>query len=106
MTKKYSPLIIIIILGLLVSSCSTVKKAFDPQRKNGSEEFLVEKKSPLSMPPEFDKLPIPQNSSQKEKNESLDIKQLIIEQNLTGTELDKVDNSDSNFEDILLNKIK
>ena len=30
-----------------ISGCSTVKEAFDPQRKNGSEEFLVEKKDPL-----------------------------------------------------------
>ena len=35
------------LISLFFSSCSTVQKAFDPQRKNSSEEFLVEKKSKL-----------------------------------------------------------
>ena len=106
MTKKYSPFIIIAILGLLVSSCGTVKKAFDPQRKNGSEEFLVEKKSPLSMPPEFDELPAPQNNSQEVQNESSDIKELISKENVDETKFDEANKSDNNFEDILLKKIK
>ena len=61
-------------ISFIVSGCSTVKDAFDPQRKNGSEEFLVEKKSPLSMPPNFGELPVPKNEKQKnidEENEGV-----------------------------------
>ena len=43
--KKYKFLILIGAVSLFISGCSTVKKAFDPQRKNSSEEFLVEKKT-------------------------------------------------------------
>ena len=52
--KKYNQIFVLVILSLLISNCNTVKKAFDPERKNSSEEFLIEKKSPLSMPPKFD----------------------------------------------------
>ena len=40
------------------------------KKKNGSDEFLVEKKSPLVMPPNYDELPIPTTSIGKEKNET------------------------------------
>ena len=60
---------------LFFNSCSTVQDAFDPQRKNSSEEFLVEKKSPLSMPPNFNELPVPQD---KKNNNKDDIKDLIL----------------------------
>ena len=54
---------------LFFNSCSTVQDAFDPQRKNSSEEFLVEKKSPLSMPPNFNELPVPQDTKNNNKDD-------------------------------------
>ena len=47
-----------------------MKKGFESQRKNSTDEFLVEKKSPLVMPPDFDELPIPKE---------IEIKKDIIE---------------------------
>ena len=73
MIKKYKFLIFIGIISLFFSSCSTVQKAFDPQRKNSSEEFLVEKKSPLSMPPDFNELPVPQNKNEDDKDQNKNI---------------------------------
>tara|TARA_B100001093_G_scaffold374910_1_gene359902 strand:+ start:294 stop:632 length:339 start_codon:yes stop_codon:yes gene_type:complete len=105
MIKKYNQIFIFIVLSLLISSCNTVKKAFDPERKNSSEEFLVEKKSPLSMPPEFDKLPVPQSIVQENPDQSKDIKELITKKNLDQKELDETNNLDKSFEDILLDKI-
>ena len=69
-----------LILFLFLSVCGTVKEAFSNQKKNSSDEFLVEKKSPLVMPPDFDELPIPKIKKKilikmKEKN---NIKKLII----------------------------
>jgi hypothetical protein len=105
--KKYNQIFAIIILSLMISNCNTVKKAFDPERKNSSEEFLVEKKSPLSMPPEFDELPVPQTKMQENQNQnqSVDIKELITEKSLNQKELDEVDNLDKSFEKNLLDKI-
>ena len=64
---------------LFFNSCSTVKDAFDPQRKNSSEEFLVEKKSPLSMPPNFNELPVPQDKKNNNEVVEDDVKNLILD---------------------------
>ena len=103
--KKYNQIFVFIVLSLLISSCNTVKKAFDPERKNSSEEFLVEKKSPLSMPPKFDELPVPQSIVQENQDQSEDIKELITKKDLNQKELDETNNLNKSFEDILLNKI-
>ena len=43
--KKFSFLTLFGILPLFLFSCSQVQKAFDPERKNSNQEFLVEKKT-------------------------------------------------------------
>ena len=55
---KYLKLFIFINLILFVNSCGTIKEGFSNQKKNNSDEFLVEKKSPLVMPPDYNDLPI------------------------------------------------
>ena len=47
-----------LILFMFVSACS----GFKP-RSQKSEEFLIEKKNPLVMPPDIDELPMPKNAS-------------------------------------------
>ena len=96
---------LILSLYILVSSCGTVKEAFTNQKKNSSDEFLVEKKSPLVMPPDYNDLPVPniQNNSEENSNN--------IESLITNNEKgDKKDNnpegSGQNLEKTLLNKIK
>lgn len=95
-------------ISFIVSGCSTVKDAFDPQRKNGSEEFLVEKKSPLSMPPNFGELPVPKNEKQKNIDEENDIQSLILtnendQQNSINTDSGA---TNSNLENSILDQIK
>ena len=104
--KKYKLLILVSIASLIFSSCSTVKKAFDPQRKNSSEEFLVEKKSPLSMPPDFDELPVPKNNKKDNENENKDIELLITEKDKNKKQSTEIESSDKNFKKWLLDKIK
>jgi|TARA_Y100000389_G_C17157464_1_gene362672 hypothetical protein len=104
--KKYKFLILIGIASLFFSSCSTVKKAFDPQRKNSSEEFLVEKKSPLSMPPDFDELPVPQNNNKDNKDQSKDIELLITENDKSKNPSTELESSDKDFLKLILDKIK
>ena len=71
--KKFKILATLLTFILLLNGCATAKKAFSPERKNSSEEFLVEKKSPLALPPDFDELPAPQNSINKvDKNEGFE----------------------------------
>ena len=60
-------ILLILSLILLLTSCGTAKKAFSNQKKNSSDEFLIEKKAPLVMPPDYGDLPIPENSEMVEK---------------------------------------
>ena len=51
---RYLKIIIIILsTSLFLFSCSGLKKGFSNQKKNNSDEFLVEKKAPLVMPHDF-----------------------------------------------------
>ena len=100
--KKFNLLFILGIALIILSGCNTVKKGFKNPKKNSSDEFLVEKKSPLVMPPEFNELPIPnqnEDTSQKQEN---NIKNLISEKN--GNTNQEASNSD--LEGSILSKIK
>ena len=52
--------VIFITLFFLVS-CQSTKDAFTLKKKSSTDEFLVEKKNPLVLPPGYGKLPIPQD---------------------------------------------
>ena len=56
---KYIKIYFLIQIIFLFTSCSTLKDGFKNQKKGNSDEFLVEKKSPLIMPPDYGELPIP-----------------------------------------------
>ena len=76
MNKK----IIIIILSLLfLNSCGGVADTIQgKKRSEQSDEFLVKKKNPLTMPPDFDELPSPDGKSEKkDQSDNDDIKELI-----------------------------
>jgi len=60
--KKINLLFLLSSIIILFSACSTIKDGFESQRKNSTDEFLVEKKAPLIMPPDFDKLPTPSDA--------------------------------------------
>ena len=68
--KKFK-LYFVISVALSIASCGTVKEGFSNNKKNNSDEFLVEKKSPLVMPPNFDELPLPK-SDQVEEDEKIE----------------------------------
>ena len=103
--KKINILLILLISILIFNSCATVKEGFGSRKKNNTDEFLVEKKSPLIMPPEFNELPIPDNNNQKsENNEETDIKKLITNNENSSTE--NISNQNTNFENSILEKIK
>ena len=96
--------LLIILSTILLSNCGLVEKAFDPQNKNTSEEFLVEKKSPLSMPPSFEELPVPSNEKVDKESQINNIESLITEKN--NNEKLETDESDKNFEQSIIDKIK
>ena len=105
MKKNINFTILLILFSILLSSCGSIQKALDPQNKNTSDEFLVEKKSPLSMPPSFKELPVPSNQKITEENKTNNIKSLITKKNSNKEKSAKVD-TDKDFEESILDKIK
>ncbi len=102
--KKFKNFILFTIL-LFLMSCGTVKNAFENQKKKSTDEFLVEKKSPLVMPPDFDELPIPKEQKQKTDTKKNNFKTLIAKEN-TENKSDKNKDTNKSFEESLLDKIK
>ena len=51
--KKNNYLIFFLIFLFLVPSCQDVKKGFSGKKINQGDEFLVIKKNPLVVPPDF-----------------------------------------------------
>ena len=58
-------IIIIILISFLVTACSGAGK-----RSEKSDEFLIEKKNPLVMPPDIDDLPEPKGNNGIKETES------------------------------------
>ena len=101
--KKFKLLFILGIALIILSGCNTVKKGFKNPKKDSSDEFLVEKKSPLVMPPEFNELPIPNQNEDTNKKQKNNIKSLIKKDNNENTDQES---SDSDLEGSILSKIK
>ena len=105
--KKINKTITFLITILILSSCSTVQEGFSSQKKKSVDEFLVEKKSPLSTPPDFEKLPKPkdkQNLEIQETNENIEA--LINETQENNVEIKETDASSSNLIKLIIEKIK
>ena len=105
--KKFNLISFILITFLILPGCQTLKKGFQSQKKNSTDEFLVEKKSPLVMPPEFSKLPSPEvtdNETQELQNN--DIKKLITNNENSESTISNSTKKNKNFENYILEKIK
>ena len=59
----FRKIVFLILVVFLVASCSnnwdSVKRGLTGAKKNSTDEFLVKKKDPLILPPNFDDLPTP-----------------------------------------------
>ena len=105
MVKNIRFSLLIILSTILLSNCGSVQKGFDPQNKSTSEEFLVEKKSRLSIPSSFEELPVPSNEKIDEESQTNNIESLIKENNNNDEKLE-TDGSDKDFIQSILDKIK
>ena len=103
--KVFKKLILLSFIYIL-SSCGTLKEGFTNQKKNNNDEFLVEKKSPLIMPPEYNELPLPNSESNQALSEENSIKKLITNEEKTTNTSNANSSESTGFEETLLEKIK
>ena len=102
--KKIRVMLFLAIVFFTFQSCQTVKEGFTSQKKKSTDEFLVEKKSPLVMPPDFNELPLPKTSENiEEENESRNNIEKLISNN---DSLESSGVQDKNFENLIIEKIK
>ena len=103
---KFSKLLLLL---LFLYSCGSVGEALQgKKRSDQGDEFLIDKKNPLVMPPDFDKLPKPGEASFKSTKEIED-DQSNIENLLKNSEIEEDASSSEEFtsiESLILKKIK
>ena len=103
--KIFKKLVLLSFIFMIIS-CGSLKEGFKNQKKNNTDEFLVEKKSPLIMPPDYNELPKPNSVNSAAESEENSIKSLVTnEENIF--DKSNVKNSESKgIEESLLEKIK
>ena len=105
--EQISKLLILSIFIITLNSCGSIREGFTNSKKKSTDEFLVKKKSPLVMPPEFEELPIPGNKDQEQKNEEkLEIKSLITGSENKSSKSKNSSNENITVENSILEKIK
>ena len=107
--KKTNPLIAFFLILLFLNSCGTIAEGLGGSKKKGSDEFLVEKKSPLVLPPSFGELPEPGKEPKENiisnKKDSSAIKD-IINQSSTVSTTEQGDGTNNSIEESIIKKIK
>ena len=91
---------------LVTASCQSLKNAVSGVKQENSDEFLVQKKNPLVLPPDFTDLPVPFDEASKVTEVQIkdDIEKLLGMENNTKSTGDTSDSS--SIESFVLKKIK
>ena len=91
-------------------SCSESLKGFKLKKKSTSgDEFLIQKKDPLVLPPDFSKLPNPDEDIKEKKGEDDEVSQIEMvfkKDNSDAQENENANSSDSSLEKSILKKIQ
>ena len=94
-----------ILLFSIVSGCGSVSEGFKLKKGNTGDEFLVEKKNPLVLPPEFSELPVPGSTNISNENDENSFESTIL--NNENLKQENTGISDVNStEDFILKNIK
>ena len=93
---------LIFITVFILEGCSNVKEGLSLKKKQGIDEFLIERKNPLTVPPDFSSLPQPRNSIEENKVEDkeIDLKKVLTETKENKT-ISSSDNLEKSISDIL-----
>jgi Protein of unknown function (DUF3035). len=102
--KKSFVIIFLLMSFLLSTSCQNVKDALSGAKKNKSDEFLVKKKNPLVMPPNYDDLPKPGETelSLDDQDYQGDVKKLL---KVVENEEKKSSSKNSSIEEFVIRNI-
>ena len=105
--KKTQIIFQILFLTIFLVSCASVKKGIEGKRISKGEEFLIEKKNSLEIPPDFGDLPLPKKNNDEDDillNEETNIEKLFKKNK--NVEVSKTTNTNTTTEKSILRKIK
>ena len=94
-------------VSLLLFSCSGGLEGFKLKRKSTSgDEFLIEKKDPLVLPPDFSKLPNPDNEIKETEQEESQVEIVFKNDNSENDENENTEKTSTGLEKSILEKIQ
>ena len=85
-------ILFITFLIFIVTSCTTVKEAGQVLRNEKvktTDEFLVKKKQPLILPPDYDKIPEPGSSNKIQNNDKNKIRKILKQSDADQADMNK-----------------
>tara|TARA_Y100000816_G_C25754651_1_gene396690 strand:+ start:107 stop:427 length:321 start_codon:yes stop_codon:yes gene_type:complete len=100
--KKF---VLIILLLNFLNSCGSVGEGFTLKKSNTGDEFLVEKKNPLVLPPNFNELPEPGKFDKIEEENQTSFEGKIINEDNQANK-DSITSSAKSTEEFILRNIK
>ena len=108
MKKLVKNIFYIILILIPLTGCQSVKDGLTGQKKKNTDEFLIQKKNPLTQPPEFNKLPEPYNTSKIDeiKAEDIDFSGILTEKETKTKISSNSQKSNITLEKSILEKIK
>tara|TARA_B100001175_G_C19175108_1_gene479348 strand:+ start:62 stop:391 length:330 start_codon:yes stop_codon:yes gene_type:complete len=106
---KFKKKFIFLFLTIFIFSCSGAKDALQgKKRSDQSDEFLVEKKNPLTVPPDINKLPVPLDQEEQEQTDSqedVNIKKVLKIDENQDTDVEINNGDQKSLEKSILEKI-
>ena len=94
-------IVFFMMLSFLITSCESIREGLTGSKNQSTDEFLVKKKDPLILPPDFENLPNPserQISVEEMINFEKTLKKQTISESSSATE--------NSVEESILNQIK
>ena len=104
---KFKKIIILLFSTLFLFSCSGAKDVLQgKKRSDTSDEFLVEKKNPLTVPPDINELPVPLDQEDQANNqEDIDIKKVLKIDESQDTSTENNNGNQNSLEESILERI-
>ncbi len=99
MYNKIIYLLSIFFIIFFVTSCESVKRGLSGEKVKSTDEFLIKKKDPLIMPPDYENLPSPSERTVAREEISTFEKTL-------GTSIENSSSTSSSTENSILKKIQ
>ena len=103
MMNLYKYLFLILIF---LSGCKSAQDALSGNKGNNADEFMVEKKNPLVLPPDFEKLPQPGGTKIEAEEENAFDLESKLKKDSVKNKSSKLKIENTSLEDSILKKIK